>query len=257
MAAAENPLTVIQPVSRNEDSRAVALQHAANELVFGVVGHVGSGTSEIAEALQDSLGDSTLPGGAFQVRILNASDVIKHWASEKGRGIPPPDGLAYSTTLQNWGDEMRREATANGASDYSAVARLLILKIKDTRAVDTGMPQGGTDPVPPDGKRRAYILDSLRHPAEVDLLRHVYQDAFVLIGVGCEEMKRLERLQEKYEEAGKTPLSEFMKRDAEAHEKYGQKVADTFHLSDFLSITPQIDGWSTMWKTLIGTRTKS
>jgi dephospho-CoA kinase len=91
----------------------------------------------------------------------------------------------------------------------------------------------GSDPVLPDGVHRAYILDSLRHPAEVHLLRHVYQDAFVLIGVACEENKRMSRLLDKYPDAGKTRITEFMKRDADAQEKHGQKVADTFHLSDF------------------------
>ena len=74
------------------------------------------------------------------------------------------------------------------------------------------------------------------------MLRHVYQDAFVLIGVVCEETKRLARLLNKYKDAGQKPLSDFMKRDAEAQEKHGQKVADTFHLSDFF-VDNTTDRW--------------
>ena len=64
MAAAENPLPILQQ-GQQQDSRGLVLSHAANEHVFGVVGHVGSGTSEIAKALWDIVNDPTLPGGVF------------------------------------------------------------------------------------------------------------------------------------------------------------------------------------------------
>jgi len=235
MAAAENPLPRVLPTTRCEDSRGLVLKHAANELVFAVVGHVGCGTSEIAESLRDSLEEKTLPGGAFEVQILKAREVITDWARENGEA-PPDDGkkgLPTTIQLQDLGDKMRGRLTTDGEPDYPAVARRLILKIRESRAASLGKKVESPDPVLPDGARRAYILDSLRHPAEVHLLRHVYQDAFVLIGVVCEENKRLERLRKKYPDAGETPLREFMNRDAEAKEKHGQHVADTFHLSDF------------------------
>jgi len=244
MAAAENPLLRVLPVRRGEDTRGLVLKHAANELVFAVVGHVGSGTSEIAKALSESLEDQTLPGGPFKVNTLKASDILIEWARAKGEVIPDKttNRLAYTTRLQDLGDKLRSAPTANGEPDHSAVASRLILAIKNSRANQLGLPLGGADPVLPDGARRAYILDSLRHPAEVQLLRHIYQDAFVLIGVVCEETKRLQRLLAKYQDAGQAPLSEFMKRDAEAQEKYGQKVAKTFHLSDFF-VDNTVDRW--------------
>jgi hypothetical protein len=61
MSAAENPLPRVLPVTQCEDARGLVLKHAANELIFAVVGHVGSGTSEIADALRDILSDATLP----------------------------------------------------------------------------------------------------------------------------------------------------------------------------------------------------
>jgi hypothetical protein len=72
VAAAKNPLPRILPPNASENARVLILRNAANELIFGVVGHVGSGTSEIAKALQEILRDTTLPGGAFQVEILRA-----------------------------------------------------------------------------------------------------------------------------------------------------------------------------------------
>ena len=195
MAAAENPLPILGQIAQREDSRTTVLKHAANELVFGVVGHVGSGTTEIARALHDILGDQTLPGGAFETEALKARDVIQQWAVENGRALSPEGDRSLDATerLQDYGDEMRSRQTTSGDPDYTAVARALILKVRATRAHHIGASRENV-PVPPDGKRRAYILDSLRHPAEVELLRHVYQDAFVLIGVVCEARKRLDRI---------------------------------------------------------------
>jgi hypothetical protein len=88
MSAAENPLPRSFQPTRSEDSKRLVLNHAANELVFAVVGHVGSGTSEIAEALKENLSSSVLPGGAFQTQIIKASLVIKEWARERQEPIP-------------------------------------------------------------------------------------------------------------------------------------------------------------------------
>ena len=172
MATAQNPLVQVMPAPRGEDNRGVVLKHAANEFVFAVVGHVGSGTSEIATNLKESLEDQTLPGGPFSVTTLKASEVIIEWAHERGEAIPDKatQRLAYTTRLQDLGDQMRSAVAANGEADYSAVAGRLILRIRQSRAVQRGIDLNGADPVLPDGKRRAYILDSLRHPSEVQLL---------------------------------------------------------------------------------------
>lgn len=127
---------------------------------------------------------------------------------------------------------MRGTPTDDGVADYSAVARRLISEIRKQRATSQGK-AASSGPVLPDGRRRAYVLDSLRHPAEVHLLRHVYQDAFFLIGVVCEEERRVLRLRNKYQDAGDAVLREFMRRDANAKEKHGQQVAKAFHLADF------------------------
>jgi hypothetical protein len=124
MSAAENPAPRAFSPTRTEDSRGLVLKYAANELVFAVVGHVGSGTSEIAGAIQENLSDPTLPGGPFQAQILKASMVIKEWARERGESVPDRAiaGLDYTTKLQDLGDKMRDEKTKNGDPDYSAVA---------------------------------------------------------------------------------------------------------------------------------------
>src|SRR5258708_28730310 len=56
------------------DSRTAVLQRAANELVFAVVGHVGSGTSTIATVLKGLLGSEALPRSEEHTSELQSPD---------------------------------------------------------------------------------------------------------------------------------------------------------------------------------------
>jgi len=237
MAANPNALPVLSKTGER-DSKSVILGSDSNELVFAVVGHAGSGTTLVAQTLKAVLNETRINGDAVDVRILKARDVIKQWALAHNKTVPMENAEGHRfisdvKTYQDLGDEMRGHATASGAQDHAAVAKGLVLGIRATRAEILNLASTPGEPVPPDGRPRAYILDSLRHPAEVNLLRAIYGDAFVLIGVVCEERKRISRMSEKYRDAGRDIVREFMKRDEAASESYGQQVADAFHLSDF------------------------
>lgn len=211
--------------SADRSSQRVLRESAANEFVFAVVGHVGSGTSEVAQLLQSVLAHPS--GGGFDAEILKARDELRKLASAEATlaGIKE-DTVEYAHRLQDLGDSLRQ------AGDHAAVARALILRIREVRARKCNVDDFGDRPVVPDGTPRAYILDSIRHPAEVELLRNVYQSAFVLVGVVCDEDVRLQRINRKYSDAGNKRAREFMQRDAKASERYGQRVSDAFHLAD-------------------------
>jgi deoxycytidylate deaminase len=208
-----------QPTNANELVR----QLVSREIVFGVVGPVGSGTSEVAEALHRFLGDS-----GYDAAVFKARDVIIEWASEVGHDLSGAGRMEQTQALQDAGDELRRISKTN-----AAVAVRLMAKIRSHRASATNVEAKIGEAITPDSKPRAYILDSLRNPGEVDLLRRVYQQSFCLIGVVCDDETREARLAKKYEDAGKKSIAEFMQRDEKAAEKHGQQVAATFHLADF------------------------
>jgi deoxycytidylate deaminase len=132
--------------------------------------------------------------------------------------------------MQNLGDEFRKDT-----SDNAAVMRGVVEKIRELRSKASKLGLGEVD-----GKPRAFIVESLRHPAEAHFLRRLYQDAFHLVGVVCEPEKRKQRLLEKlFEKKERTKVENilqvesFMERDANAPEKYGQHVADAFQEADF------------------------
>lgn len=215
-----------------QNSKSAVLGHASNELVIAVVGHVGSGTSEVAKALKALLSETPPGSSGTKVEVIKATDVIANWASRVGEAVPQvvegkKKTLEDVQRFQDLGDKLRGDT-----QDHAAIAKGFAVLIRQARAAiqDVDANEG---PVIPDGNPRAYILDSIRHPAEVELLRHIYQDAFVLIGVVCEEKKRLARVTEKYADAGRDNALKFMRRDAKAAEKNGQRVSDAFHLADF------------------------
>ena len=131
-----------------------------------------------------------------------------------------PEGtrsLASIGRYQDAGDQLRER-------DHAAIARGAVFLIRRERgATMQGTVLEPEKPVVPDGKPRAFIIDSLRHPAEVALLRRIYGDAFVLIGVVCEQDERRRRISRKYEMRGDSAAERFMRRDAKATERHGQE----------------------------------
>jgi len=235
---ATNPaaLPIIELPVVEREARNILLDSASNELVFAVVGHAGSGTSFIAMQLENLLKQIRIADSYFDVTILKAREVITQWAKTRGKELPAitkPPSLRQVERLQDYGDLMRAEKTASGKEDLAAIARALALKIRGLRATKTNQVLESGKAIVPDGKPRAYILDSIRHPEEAQFLRQLYGQAFVLIGVVCEEERRIQRIAEKYSDGGRDAAIKFMERDANAKEKHGQHVADAFHLADY------------------------
>jgi deoxycytidylate deaminase len=81
-------------------------------------------------------------------------------------------------------------------------------------------------------KKKIYLLDSLKHPDEVDLLREVYGKAFWLIGVSAEKKKRAEYLQT-FRGMSPSEAASLISRDEDEQLDYGQKTADAYEKADF------------------------
>ena len=209
-----------------EGAKHVVSTSFSNEIVFAVVGHVGSGTSEVAEVIKATLEREDQRGGPFEAFIVKASDVIR--AAHGSRTSGALSGITEAIRLQDAGDEIRLSS-----QDNSQIAKSLVARVREIRANAQGDELVVGDPIVPNGVKRAYVLDSLRHPDEVKLLKAIYQEAFILVGVVCDPKVRRERLVKKYEDANSRQIDDFMARDADGLLANGQKVADTFFMSDF------------------------
>ncbi|MFN3070920.1 anti-phage dCTP deaminase [Serratia sp. J2] len=208
-----------------------------NEVFVAIVGPAGAGAGTAAKILSSFFKEND-----YQAEIIKASSLIRRTAEEHGLEVPVQ---GYRKTLDNIkimqdrGDELRKGDIYDRHEDHSAVARLVLGNISECRAKLQEVEFKGT-PIVPNGKARVFIIDSLRHPAEVSLFRELYQDSFSLIGIVCDPAKREERIRGNLfdrSEIGnkfvKKQVQDFLNRDENAEEKYGQHVSDTFHEADF------------------------
>ncbi len=126
------------------------------------------------------------------------------------------------------GDKLRRTL---GSGD--ALARLAIAEIADAR-IRAG--EGGVK-----NSRRAYILNSLKHPDEVDFLRKIYGDALFVISTYAPKSERATFLARKIAKSRHDSNSDrytdraetLIAKDAkDSRDELGQNVRDTFPKAD-------------------------
>ncbi|MET0376526.1 MAG: anti-phage dCTP deaminase [Rhizorhabdus sp.] len=225
------PLRVVSTPTAYDDGRAILQSKRSSELFFAVVGPVGAGGSRAIGSLQ-----SVCEAAGYKCELVKMSALIVAWATEQGEAVPENDDRTLNTVtmLQNLGDKMRKR-------DPSAVARAALAEIAMRRAAQMGKPFEKGKPVTPDEVKRAYLIDSIRHPAETNLFRRTYANAFALIGVVCEEGERRHRILGKYltkpqqhDLVLQKTIDEFIARDADDSEaSYGQHVTDAFYEADF------------------------
>ncbi|MDY0251202.1 MAG: anti-phage dCTP deaminase [Pseudomonas sp.] len=207
----------------------------SNELFVGVVGPAGAGSGTAANILKSFFEDQD-----YQTEIIKVSALIRALAQSKSFFVPR-EGARKSiesvVMMQDRGDEIRKGEKYTRPEDHTAIARLVLEEISVRREQSQSQ-----DLQPSKQKKRAFIIDSLRHPAEVTLLREVYKDSFSLIGIVCNPEERKLRILENLFEPSKRhdqdaiqQVKKFLNRDENAGrgQDHGQHVADTFHEADF------------------------
>ena len=203
-AAKKLPLAPLVQVGGKADrvSGAVA-EEESHDLVFGIAAHAGAGGSHIAKKLAEEL-----RGRDFKVVTVVLSELIREVADVSARATHE-----RTSSLQNAGTALRQK------HGESIVAGLAIRAISAARATVSGP--------------TAFILDSLKHPKELELLRSVYKSSFYLIGVSCHEAKRERRLALKYKGASRDQLARIKRLDEDDAQDEGQQVRSLLHLADF------------------------
>ncbi|TPG16645.1 hypothetical protein EAH87_13375 [Sphingomonas koreensis] len=190
----------------------------SQELVFALVGPIGSGVSTAAGYLHEVL------SGDFKYTvapIMKPSDVIRQQSSLAG--ITPPQSsktASYVTDMQTAGNELRKKFGSN------YLIEKLVEQIRTFREKLGGY--SGEVEVP---GRRAYIIDSLKNLEELELLRDIYRDTLCVVGVFAPDELRDQRLSDQGYPAGER--SKVMDRDQGELVTFGQATRKLFEHSDF------------------------
>jgi deoxycytidylate deaminase len=215
-------LTPVRGPSVKSGSMELFRKRESPELVIAFSGAVGSGVDGIREYTESLLGEI-----GYKVVRVKLSDHIKE-CSERGLitklELDEASEFDRIDRLQIGGNELRREYEENILAQYA----VQVISIARLKHLGGDAPEDIRDVVP---TKVAYLIDQIKHPSEVQLLRSVYGDLFYLIGVLCIEDKRRKRLEARGMSAAAAMT--LMDRDQREAEKSGQQLEKALQLADF------------------------
>lgn len=203
------------------------------ELFFALVAPVGVEIQAVVNAL-----DTELSAVGYELKQGRKLAELLH-ALPPWEALGRPEAALFEDDRvekhMDAGDDLRRDFGHGGA-----LAALAIHQISRLRG-DTLLP------------KTAFLFRSLKHPAEVDLLRSIYESSLFVISVYAPEDTRLHHLRQKVKQSGRdeqTALSrakDLIDRDEKGGDTdlLGQSVRDTFPKADFFldaskDIRPQL-----------------
>lgn len=171
-----------------------------SEIVIGLVSAVGTETARVITPLTDRLKQF-----GYSTKEIRLSSLLK--------GNRSKDEYNRIKELMNSGDELRRVTNNNAILAYGAA-----------KSISEARPESDS--------KNAYIINSLKHPDEVEILRKIYGQGFYLFGIHADKKRRLHYLTN---DKGLTDDEAIELTDIDEDEKipHGQRTRDTYHLSDF------------------------
>ena len=194
-----------------------------SELIIGLVGAVGARLHSVIELLEEQLHLAR-----YETRVIKVSkEIIRSLVD-----VPEHQGDPYKRTseLMTAGNSICEKTNDNGVLALGVAAQIYAERQED--------PNGCAQPF---GKT-AFIVDSLKRPEEVEVLRQMYPSGFVLVSAYEAEQDRRKHLS-KQKGMSDDEASHLIDRDGEeAKVPHGQRLNSTFHLADFfLHITDSRD----------------
>jgi cytidine deaminase len=194
------------------------------ELVFAFVGAAGVRLNDLVVELRRALATFGYDG-----EIVRLSALLR---ATQGWREPPQGGEdARIRHHQAMGNAFR-----GAMGDGAALAVAALASVRSARSRRSANPDTPADAC-------AYILTQLKHPREVELLRHVYGSNFYLIGAHAPRQTRIDELAKAMataesrsgeEEAFKPRAHEIIQIDEKEEGDLGQNTRDTYPLADFL-----------------------
>lgn len=186
-----------------------------SEIVIGLVAAVGTNKTNAINAIQNRL-----DAFGYNVILIKLSKLLRELNDNCIDENIPESSDEYDRLLNymNAGNALREKSSDNSILALAASSKIFLDRQKQSN--------GEQQP------RVAYIIDSLKHPDEVVMLREIYPQGFYLLGIYSNQKRRLNYLVES-KEITKDDADKLICKDENEPIPYGQKTQDTFHLSDF------------------------
>jgi cytidine deaminase len=207
------------------------------ELVFGLVGAVGTDLDAVSAELTEELAKV-----GYQTIKVKVSTLL--YGLDRYRHL---DGQPFESDFDRISAHMDAGTQARRRSKRGDVlAMLSVAAIQSHRRQHWGTKSGRLQPIP----KTAYILQSLKHPDEVATLRDVYGRAFFLVSTYAAKAERCTRLASRIarsrhdsdESKYRDQAEQLLQRDEQEDRALGQNVRAAFPMADvFVKDWPQAD----------------
>jgi cytidine deaminase len=201
---------------------------AGHDLVFGLVVPIGADRDVVIKALRNEL-------SSFKYEVpplIKLSDQIPTYVpsdfKDRARLIEVTSEARHKNSLERKDLLMR---AGNAIREHQQIEEAVALI--GVNAIWQGRPKGEMRM----HSRRAYVIDSLKHPAEIERLRSIYGPSFVAIGIYEPPDLREKKLLKLSTIVGKPKfdyVKELMERDEDEHREFGQRLRKAFELSDII-----------------------
>lgn len=194
-----------------------------SELIIGLACAVGTNTQIVINLLSEHLADF----GYKSTVIKISKELIEPTISTKETNYTST--FERINKLMNQGNELRNQAHTTGS--YCILASGVAHRINQIRhqySSQVNREDSSSIQIP----KTAFIIDSLKHPDEVEKLREIYPSGFYMFVVNESEESRTKYLIE-HKNIGKDDALELIRRDMEETFPYGQHTRAVFELADF------------------------
>ena len=175
-------------------------EFADSEIVIGIVSAVGTEVTRVITPLKDRLSRF-----GYKVEEIKVSSLLS--------GVSTTDEYERIKQLMDKGDHLRKSTENNAILAYGSAK--LIKEARESK-----------------GDKKAYIINSLKHPDEVEILRKIYGQGFYLFGIHTDKKRRLHYLT-KDKGLSAPQATQLTDIDEDERISHGQRTRDTYHLSDF------------------------
>lgn len=201
------------------------------ELVFGLVGAVGSDLKAVTRTLT-----SELARVRYRVEEIHVSSLL-HQLDRYAHLSSSSFSSEYERIREHMkaGTELRSITTAGEMMALLAISAIRQRRI--SRQPERSHQEAAMRPL----ERTAFIVRSLKHPDEIQTLRYVYGRAFNVISTYSPRQARVEELAsiiaesrgEPYSDRFRAQAEELILIDEQEEAKLGQSVRDSFPRGDF------------------------
>ncbi|CAM2920905.1 anti-phage dCTP deaminase [Pseudoalteromonas distincta] len=193
-------------------------------------GAIGAGIKSAKKASETELEEL-----GYRVIDLRLSSLMDQFIAEDPSLVDNNELLsedqAYNRYVkyQNLGDTLRESFTGQIMAE-AAINEIALNREEELQKLITDGKTRDEATKQIESIKTAYLIDQLKHPAEVELFRLIYQNNFYLIGVIRSEEERKRNLRD--EGINKENIDSLIHRDRKAEEKHGQQTEKTILDSD-------------------------